>query len=55
MTLARAFTGTFAGIAPGSVPGFIAAQLVGAMIGAGLVLALYPHRTAPPRAHPPSI
>jgi arsenate reductase len=42
VTVARAFTDTFAGIAPGSVPGFIAAQLVGLVVGVVLLLALYP-------------
>jgi len=36
VTLARAFTDTFAGIAPGDAPAFVAAQLVGA-IAAGAV------------------
>ncbi len=42
VTIARAFSDTFAGIAPASVAPFIAAQLGGALIGAALVLALYP-------------
>ena len=42
VTIARAFTDTFAGIAPGSMAGFIGAQLLGAAIGALLVAALYP-------------
>jgi len=42
VTVARAFSDTFAGIAPDSVPGFVAAQLVGAGLGAGLALILYP-------------
>jgi glycerol uptake facilitator-like aquaporin len=42
VTIARAFTDTFAGIAPSSVPGFVAAQLVGLAVGGGLLLALYP-------------
>jgi glycerol uptake facilitator-like aquaporin len=42
VTLARAFTDTFAGIAPGSVLAFIAAQVLGAGIGTLLILALYP-------------
>jgi glycerol uptake facilitator-like aquaporin len=49
VTIARAFTDSFAGIAPGSVAGFIAAQLVGAAVGVGLVAVLYP---APPSAAP---
>jgi len=42
VTIARAFSDTFAGIAPGSVPPFIAAQLLGGFIGAAIVLLLYP-------------
>lgn len=42
VTIARAFTDSFAGIAPGSVAGFIAAQLVGATLGVSLVAVLYP-------------
>src|SRR5262249_32078008 len=42
VTIARAFSDTFAGIAPASVAPFIAAQLAGALIGGGLVIALYP-------------
>jgi glycerol uptake facilitator-like aquaporin len=42
VTIARAFTNTFAGIAPGSVTGFIGFQILGAAIGAGLTAALYP-------------
>ena len=34
VTLARAFTDTFAGIAPSSVPGFVAAQAAGGAVGA---------------------
>ncbi len=41
VTIARAFTNTFAGIAPGSVPGFIAAQLLGAALGTALVAVLF--------------
>jgi arsenate reductase len=47
VTIARAFTDTFAGIAPGSLGGFIAAQLTGALIGAVLVAVLYPHLPTP--------
>ena len=36
VTVARAFSDTFAGIAPTSAPAFIAAQLVGAGVAAGL-------------------
>jgi len=42
VTIARAFTDTFAGIAPGSILGFVAAQLIGAGIGVALVGFLYP-------------
>ena len=42
VTIARAFTDSFAGIAPGSVAGFVGAQLVGAAVGVGLVVVLYP-------------
>jgi glycerol uptake facilitator-like aquaporin len=42
VTIARAFTNTFAGIAPGSITGFVLAQLGGAALGALLVAALYP-------------
>jgi arsenate reductase len=47
VTIARAFTNTFAGIAPGSIGGFIAAQLIGALIGIGLVALLYSHLATP--------
>lgn len=46
VTIARAFTDTFAGIAPGSVLGFVAFQVIGAAVGAGLVVALYPQEKA---------
>jgi glycerol uptake facilitator-like aquaporin len=36
VTIARAFSDTFAGIAPGSAPAFIAAQIVGAVVAAWL-------------------
>ena len=36
ITIARAFTNTFAGIRPADMPAFIGAQLVGALIGFGL-------------------
>lgn len=45
VTIARAFSDTFAGIAPGSVAPFIAAQLLGGLVGAGVVLTLYPAGT----------
>jgi|SRR6266508_552738 len=42
VTVARAFTDTFAGIAPASVPGFVVAQLAGAVVGVGLLVSLFP-------------
>jgi arsenate reductase len=42
VTIARAFTNTFAGISPGSVPGFIVFQLVGGGLALALVRYLYP-------------
>lgn len=36
VTIARAFTDTFAGIRPMDAPGFIIAQIIGALIGAGV-------------------
>jgi arsenate reductase len=42
VTIARAFTDTFAGISPASLPGFIAFQILGAAIGLGLAVVLYP-------------
>lgn len=42
VTIARAFTNTFAGIQPSSILGFVIAQLVGAAIGIGLIAVLYP-------------
>ena len=47
VTIARAFTNTFAGIKPSSVPGFILAQLAGAAIGIALIALLYPADPAP--------
>jgi glycerol uptake facilitator-like aquaporin len=32
VTIARAFTATFAGIAPGDVPAFVTAQIAGAFV-----------------------
>jgi glycerol uptake facilitator-like aquaporin len=43
VTLARAWSDTFAGIAPGSVPAFAVAQAVGAGLGAGLAIVLFPY------------
>jgi glycerol uptake facilitator-like aquaporin len=42
VTIARAFTNSFAGIAPGSVAGFVGFQILGAAIGVLLIAALYP-------------
>jgi glycerol uptake facilitator-like aquaporin len=42
VTIARAFSDTFAGIAPASVAPFIAAQSAGAVLGVALVAVLYP-------------
>lgn len=42
VTVARAFSDTFAGIAPGSVPGFVVAQLVATAVAVVLVRFLYP-------------
>ncbi|WP_214325184.1 MIP/aquaporin family protein [Nonomuraea sediminis] len=53
VTVARAFTDTFAGISPASVPGFIAAQLVGAFLGALLLISLYGRTTDGVPAHDP--
>jgi glycerol uptake facilitator-like aquaporin len=46
VTIARAFTDTFAGISPASLPGFIAFQILGAAIGLGLAVVLYPRPQA---------
>ena len=43
VTVARAFSNTFAGIDPASVPAFVVFQLVGAAVGAALVWYLYPN------------
>jgi arsenate reductase len=42
VTIARAFTNTFAGIAPSSVPGFVVAQIVGLGLGIVAILSFYP-------------
>jgi arsenate reductase len=42
VTIARAFSDTFAGIAPVSVPGFVLAQILGGVVGSAAVIALYP-------------
>jgi glycerol uptake facilitator-like aquaporin len=46
VTLARAFTTTFAGIAINHVPGFVIAQMIGAAVAAGVGAALFPSATA---------
>jgi glycerol uptake facilitator-like aquaporin len=60
VTLARAFTETFAGIAPASVAGFVLAQVGGAALGALTARLLYPDVPAaaeaavvPPACSPP--
>ena len=42
VTIARAFSDTFAGIKPSSVPAFVVAQLVGAALAVLVVRVLYP-------------
>lgn len=42
VTIARAFTPSFAGIAPGDVLPFIVAQIIGAVLAAGVARVLYP-------------
>jgi len=54
VTIARAFTNTFAGIAPGSIGGFVAAQIAGAALGAALVALLYPRLPTPAKPLAPS-
>lgn len=44
VTLARAFTDTFAGIRPADVPAFVAAQLAGAVLATLLFARLYPRK-----------
>jgi glycerol uptake facilitator-like aquaporin len=44
LTLARAFSGTFAGIGINSVPGFVAAQFIGAVIGLAIAKGLNSER-----------
>lgn len=46
VTLARAFTDTFAGIRPVDVPGFMAGQLVGAFVATALFRWLVPLRSS---------
>ncbi|MFF5284490.1 aquaporin [Streptomyces sp. NPDC013171] len=52
VTIARAFSDTFAGIAPGSVSPFIAAQLIGAGAGVALAVALFGRSTTTPATAP---
>ncbi|MBO3749995.1 aquaporin family protein [Streptosporangiaceae bacterium NEAU-GS5] len=47
VTIARAFSDTFAGIAPASVPAFVAAQLIGGLVGLVWVAGLYGGRSRP--------
>ena len=54
MTIARAFTDSFAGIAPGSIADFVAAQLLGAALGAGQVVLLFPHDPTPAKPLTPA-
>jgi arsenate reductase len=42
VTVARAFSDTFAGIDPASVPGFVVAQLVATAVAIGLIRLVYP-------------
>lgn len=42
VTIARAFSDTFAGIAPASIAPFLAAQLVGACVAVVFILLIYP-------------
>lgn len=46
VTIARAFTRTFAGIRPGDVGGFVIAQLVGALLAWGVARLLAPREAA---------
>lgn len=48
-TIARSLSNTFAGIAPASVPMFVLAELAGALLGLGVVVVLYPRRSAETR------
>jgi glycerol uptake facilitator-like aquaporin len=49
VTLARAFTNTFAGIRPSDAPGFIAVQVLGAFAATGLFRWLVPVLPAEPK------
>ena len=55
VTIARAFTDTFAGIRPGDVPGFIVAQVLGGMSAALLLRWLTPAALEPSRDNAPLI
>jgi glycerol uptake facilitator-like aquaporin len=48
VTLARAFTNTFAGIALADAPAFVAAQLFGAALGASVSMLLFPGQQETP-------
>ena len=50
VTIARAFTDTFAGIAPSSVPAFVVAQLAGALAGSALSAWLFLSQSRPAEA-----
>lgn len=43
VTIARTFSGTFAGIEPASAPMFVVAQLVGAAVALATVWVIYPN------------
>jgi glycerol uptake facilitator-like aquaporin len=49
VTLARAFTDSFAGIAPASVPGFVLAQVLGAAAAVAALAWLLPRWLRPPQ------
>jgi glycerol uptake facilitator-like aquaporin len=55
VTIARAFTDTFAGIRPGDVPGFVVAQVLGGMSAALLLRWLTPVALEPSRDNAPLI
>lgn len=48
VTLARAFTDTYAGIAPRNLPAFMAAQLLGALFALAFIAVLFPITPARP-------
>lgn len=50
VTIARAFSDSFAGIAPSSVPAFLAAQVAGAVAGSATATWLFAHDGRDPRA-----